>query len=917
MKMSRNKSTDLIMKNLKKYSLEKLSKILFTVFSLGLLLSPVSGYAQDSNTTGTTLPLPHPTSESTKTAAEQKLDKLEAELASAGVSKEDAGDILDGVIKANNSGDMDIRDVEVAGGNINYNGAEIPVKDFADYVSSKGEAGESVVNATGGFFKGVKGFSDKLDEKGIGREQRSKLFESYLSSRRRGFEDKDVLVNRDGSISVRGRNFGSPAALESFYDKVPEGIDIGRLSLEQIKNIDEGKLTIRRGSDGKYRLHGFGSSVLLSCFIGKCGNDSGSSANGKPSSIPEKTVVAISRGPSEEHKLIEHPHLSSESIKKKGYVEQPLSERQAAPKEAAADPKAIGNPSGAMGNDVRETPQGSTTAAGQVFAGRSEKDTSSQNYGNSDLELVQKNGSLMLPRTPDVKITPSFSYNAKLHKEADAASTYRSIYQVNLGVHDELLKREMPIFYSPERIGKSFLASEKLKAEYLAQFETPRAIAIMTLNYLDKTVAAGLATTEQQSQLRQVAHLLKQSNNHTAKMANPRWAHLIDDNMDKFTQCMVAGEPGITTSSRFKLNIEYCTEEDAEGNTVCPEPTEGNLFEFCSCCADQTVAPNLATDVIEAKYTGAEEGTYSLVDQLVFGTVKSTTRAHRDGNTNDELLAELATLAKDFKETYGDVVITKNNDVDDSIREGAVGLGQGMVTIVKPPAFTPAELVKLHRDGCINNDDQPCTEEEENVAICPSLYHLLETAWHDEDKNPDGSYVDTGTISDGPGTEIDKSTIQEIRDLRLNVVSKGGVKLTRGNIRQLLRLDSLDPSEMRASYDFKAEDKQRILEWANDYCDASAYSFLVSSHGRMTDMVADLLTLNSTLEEYQRVKILRLMNRLSSYIANQNSSIDPVIKVRRLVQKIEKLDANSKAIRASSRIHQTMSGTRRGHGFQQ
>ena len=887
-KLSRNKSTDLVMKNI-----EKFSKVFLVLFALGLIFSPVTGYAiEPQDPKPQEAPAPSKTEE-IKNSAEKKLEALEKELSTAGVSKEDAGDIIDGFIKANNSGDMDIRDVQIEEGKVKYNGAEIPVKQFAGYVKSKGEKGESIVNATGSFFKDVKGFSDKLDSKGIiEKEKRGDLLYVYLSSRRRGLEDRDVTIGEGGSVRVRGYDFGSPEALEKFYDKVPDRVDLGRLSLDDIKNIDKDDFSIE-SNNGRYSIAGPGGiSIDLFCIGNRCG--SGSSGGGKKSSIPEKTAVAISRKPSEEHKLVEHPHSPSDSIKKKGFVEQPLAERQAAPKEAAADPTAIVNSGGGMGKDIREVPQGTTTAAGQVFAGRSEKDTSSSNYGNSDLDLVQKNGSLMLPKTPDVKVSPSFSYNEKLHKEADAGSTYRSIYQVNLGVHDELLKREMPIFYSPERIGKSFLASEKLKAEYLAQFETPRAIAIMTLNYLDKTVAAGLATTEQQSQLRQVAHLLKQSNNHTAKMSNPRWAHLIDDNMDKFTQCMVAGEPGITTSSRFKIDINHCIEEDKEGNTICPEPTEGNLYEFCSCCADQTVAPNLATDVIEASYTGAEEGTYSLVDQLVFGTVKSSTRDHR-GESNDELLSELATLAKDFKETYGDVIVTVNNNVDDS-REGA-GMAQGVVTIVKPPAYSPAELVKLHRDGCINNDDQPCTEEEENVAICPSLYHLLEGAWIDEGKNADGSYTEDNTTSDG---QIEISTIQEIRNLRLNVVSKGGVKLTRGNIRQLLRLDSLDPSEMEPGYDFKAKDKQRVIEWANDYCDASAYSFLVSSHGRMMDIVADLLTLNSTLEEYQRVKILRLMNRLSSYISNQNSSVDPVLKVRRLVQKIEHLEGNAKATNAAT-----------------
>ena len=166
-----------------------------------------------------------------------------------------------------------------------------------------------------------------------------------------------------------------------------------------------------------------------------------------------------------------------------------------------------------------------------------------------------------------------------------------------------------------------FSASTTIRDRHLNLFRTIRGIADLTLNYLDKTVAAGLNITQQGADTNATHHLLKQILWSVSKMANPRRTRIYEDTDEKLLACLMTNaDPSRIGPDDQQISF------DCPG--VCgPRPVfspvtgtganriGGGIIDYCVCCAEQSTIVNKSNP--DSKVNG-----YSLVERLFFGRKK-------------------------------------------------------------------------------------------------------------------------------------------------------------------------------------------------------------------------------------------------------------------------------------------------------
>ncbi len=207
---------------------------------------------------------------------------------------------------------------------------------------------------------------------------------------------------------------------------------------------------------------------------------------------------------------------------------------------------------------------------------------------------------------------------------------------LDLSVDDEITKSAIPQFRLISRsspgggkgsMHEEFMADEWLRDEYLDIFKTTRGIAELTLSYLDKTVAAGLATAKQQGDMDTMQQMLKQINHSMAKVANPEQSRLYDDLDEKFDACMNgvgSGNPPPAAGDRptpVIFDAVAICQLRTPGSTFCGGPPryQSSPYAFCMCCAESSNFANLSTET-----TGSSTGVlynqgFSLVDRIFMG----------------------------------------------------------------------------------------------------------------------------------------------------------------------------------------------------------------------------------------------------------------------------------------------------------
>jgi len=507
-----------------------------------------------------------------------------------------------------------------------------------------------------------------------------------------------------------------------------------------------------------------------------------------------------------------------------------------------------------------------------------------------------------------------FAFKDTLHGGAGPEARYHSLASVHLGVDKELLKRRMPIFQPLNKIGDGFLANEALRDSYLDMYESVRSVALLTLNYLDKTVAAGLATVEQQKQMRVNNHLLKQMNWAVARLSDPSLAHIIDDNEEKIVQCLAGSRAQDFTSIRYRLNFDLCNREcgtenpaetveappeaDTEGNVDLGVPTGPGLvedrYDYCVCCAQVSAQPNLATNVSLPGDTGSADNVFSVVDRLFLGS-DSTARIREDesdlgefGNTaGGNHLSRVINAAKDFKDTYGDIIVRINDPVDVDARP-ANGTGEGMVTQVVPPKYSPQALVAIYRNGCVIND-QTCSKEQKATGICPAMFNILKT-WSRANSNGQYDFIQFNQAGD----EV-LNDDQKARRRLFEVASRGGIPLTGGTINSFLELDSILSSgvqlplqsDLEATFDFKAAGYHRLHHYTNMFCDASAVAFAKRVHNTNSAIFIDAMALNAAISPEHKAAMQSMVNRVHEYFSLADADLASHFPIKKILMAVE------------------------------
>ncbi len=702
---------------------------------------------------------------------------------------------------------------------------------------------------------------------------------------------EDFGVNSNGNVVLFGQTLSNEEFAQTI-GQLPPGFNFNGFTLDEVVDfIRDPDVDVEYNGSGQFSIvaGGIGSIDICINFNGNC-NASGGTPGGAEN--PAKT-----RGAYNTHVRA----VPSES----DYGNEPSRDEANAP----------GNVAGETGGNT-----GPTTAAQEQAGAISEAITTAaeDDMTSAEASIAAYTGSALVLESESFrnKKYMEFAFKPGLHDQAGSSGPegssdrYRSLSSVHLGVDKELLKRRMPIFQTLNKMGDGFLANEGLRDSYLDMYESVRSVALLTLNYLDKTVAAGLATVEQQKQMRVNNHLLKQMNWAVARLSDPSLSHIIDDNEEKITQCLAGSNAGDFTSSRYRLNFNLCnqecgTENPAETTEAAQTEVEGqpdlgvaagpglvqDRYDYCVCCAQVSTNPNLASSLVIEGGTGtADPNAFSVVDRLFLGSDNTAFVALPGSNDKDALRAEVIQVVKDFKETYGDIVITINDPLpaDGIANRPANGTGEGMITKVVPPYYSPQGLVSIYRNGCVTND-QECSAEQEAKGICPAMFNIIRT-W--SRANADGQY---DFIEIDPRGEEQLTGSQRARRIWFEVASRGGIPLTGGTINSFLELDSilsggvslpLSPTNDR-NYNFRGNGYHRLDHYVNMFCDASAVAFAKRVHNRNSTIFLDALAINTAISPEHRAVLTSMVNRVHEYFSLADADLSSHFPVRKILMAME------------------------------
>ena len=491
---------------------------------------------------------------------------------------------------------------------------------------------------------------------------------------------------------------------------------------------------------------------------------------------------------------------------------------------------------------------------------------------------------------------------------------------LDLSVDDEISKSSMAIFQSmsgpgaadqkPDANGNlrqtiqdSFLQNEAARDSYLDTFKTARGIAIMTLSYLDKTVAAGLATSQSQADSDAIQQQLKQMNNNIAKIANPEKARLFEDADEKFEACMEgAGFPGKKSAEKdpviqgqekpLPVVFDAYTQCQLNRDPADTSPAfcggmksyQSSKYHFCGCCAENSSFANLSTVTpLGAKNKVFYGEGYSLVDRMFLGLTVPNGQLRLEATTTDakqsdkdfdagRSMLDFSTMVRSL---YGDILFApKFSGVDNSKSTSRDGTKSNKLTIkLTTPLLSIQQWVRAVRDfsevkkvnpysRALSFNSGPGSKLEESChweqnegmwlrycptfggalkwGVCPALKQLIQL----EKDNQLTAYTadSSGAISAPDGTSMKKD--QAVAQM-WSEASLGGVLLSRADLTTMTELEG-------------TADGDRIIA---AFCDTSAVEAVKRLHRKVTTLANDMLAANRKATQQDKSEILSLFKR--------------------------------------------------------
>lgn len=305
---------------------------------------------------------------------------------------------------------------------------------------------------------------------------------------------------------------------------------------------------------------------------------------------------------------------------------------------------------------------------------------------------------------------------------------------LDLSVDDEIHRASLAPIRNVDTLNSEFLNNEGMRDRHLDSFKTVRAIATLTLSYLDKTVAAGLATTRQEASLDGIQHLLKQVSTNISKMANPQRRRVYDELDEKFEACMT-GEKEEVPGGLWVGSPEWAAKYPADAERLtfnpwvqcdvktrkgpCVDLLNGSgRYHFCSCCADVKEFAVMSTGGAQAVWgengvRNSEQGLtlydegYSTVDRVFLGRKvpngllreKRFLDEHGRIDTGTLTTYDAGYLIYDFstlvRALYGDVVYLREG----SRKDGAAPNPNKYIRRYVPPLLSVSQWVQALRDA--------------------------------------------------------------------------------------------------------------------------------------------------------------------------------------------------------------------------
>ncbi|MCC6932425.1 MAG: hypothetical protein IT292_04130 [Deltaproteobacteria bacterium] len=466
-------------------------------------------------------------------------------------------------------------------------------------------------------------------------------------------------------------------------------------------------------------------------------------------------------------------------------------------------------------------------------------------------------GSTLLLKKSNVAANNQYPELRSGGQETNWEKSPTSLGALTLGVDDEVRKAQMPVFQSVRSMRKDFTENVTSDQDFRQLYTTLRGTTILTLSFADKTVAAALATTQQQADDNTSIHLLKQINWATKELTDPQRKQLFSDVDEKVEACMLsqaAYGPQSKELENFKKRVKA---EEMQTNPICKKkcgtfPTaSGNndqkgtkgLYEFCVCCAETLTSVN--TGVLDVN----KEGVWSLVDRIFMGTSKPEANSINGQAANgEELLVPDAALVA--KELYGDIAFI----IESSSGNGEPGQADEQSPVPLqfkyiPPLLSVSQYIAILRDGknAPTGGGENFAPGDENGrirwgGICPAVIDILKN-W--------------------PPTEDKMAKLRELwPDASLGKILKAA------DIESWFVFSPVKPPVPQ-----NWKPTGQMLKFVNSFCDASAVAALKKIHENTKAIIEDHLMLNRVMDEQQKAEMRNMIARFERKFRQADAEI--------------------------------------------
>ena len=429
-----------------------------------------------------------------------------------------------------------------------------------------------------------------------------------------------------------------------------------------------------------------------------------------------------------------------------------------------------------------------------------------------------------------------------------ASRQANSIRQLNLGVDDEIYKTSMIMYQPIFRLQSDFAGDKGERNRHLDLFKSVRGIATLTLSYLDKTVAAGLATVQQQADNNVTNQILKQIQWSSARLANPAREPLYVDAEEKVEQCIARRTNPLAVQGRM-TGIDVCSNCLEPTNPVPPTSMGEGLYNYCVCCAETETGINGTTN--NSPTTG---NLYSLAERILYGFAGPVDVQ----TTETDKQTFVSRMLNYFRQIYGDVIMAPCRTEINNVYTQTNGLAPDANSCVSNkietqlPFYTPADLISFFRNGSTcQNENCPLQDANVSAGICPGIKTVLMRM-----------AFNVGGSAGSTPVAFRNDPVMNNALYQANL----GEPLYAADFQMMMKLLTEQRGGSSVNNPLTWDPKSRFGRWLDEFCDASAVVAFKRYHYRMMATVENHLRMNRKATENEKTMARDLMARVTANI---------------------------------------------------